>query len=388
MWNVRGPGNHSQSITHSLGCCLVALLLAALTGCPQPANNNGGTDIRTAPFLDVDGNFRFDTATAVTLTEDQLVFSGKITGSDDVDLFKLAGVFNPGDRIVIDIQRDSGNLDAVAALFDTSERLVAYNDDRNSGDLDGNGADRNPRIDIILPGDESLELVLGVAQFADSSSTGDYVIDVQVQRDVGPVSPTGQIVFLDYRGGPNITIPNVGTFNLPPFDAASAGASFAGHTDELTDLVEATVKERYSAYNLVVLNSNDFTVPGAPHSTIYFGGFNQRAFAISEKIDTLNQDLSDDAILFTRSFDDAFSSVPTLEDLGTAIGNTVAHEIGHLLGLVHTADCDELMDSTCGNNRILSKQVFGRSSLDPFVFPVGTQDARVVLEWVLGLIGL
>jgi hypothetical protein len=367
-------------------------LIALTAGCPpiQPAGNNNGPDPRSAPNLDIDGNFTFETATPITLVDDKLVFSGRIDGSGDLDLFKLSATANPGDRIYISVEAVAGaTLDPVLALFDENENLIAYNDDREVGDIDGRGANRNPLVDIVLPGEDPRALYVGIAQFFNSETTGQYVVDVRILRNVGgPTDAEGQVIFLEYRGGDGIRIPNVGTFNLPPFDAAQLGGAYVGQTTAMKRRIEQIVSNRYAGFNLIVLNSDSTPFPTGEFSTIYFGGFNERAFAIAQQIDTFNADRTDKAIIFTRSFEDAFSRTPTLEEMANAVGNTVAHEVGHLLGLVHTADCDDLMDATCGNNRLLSAQSFGKADLDVFVFPVGTQDAAMILEWVLGVIGL
>ncbi|MGE3180485.1 MAG: pre-peptidase C-terminal domain-containing protein [Phycisphaerae bacterium] len=354
----------------------------SLGGCPvmqptdMPPNNNA------APNLDKDGNFSFATATELDLSSDSLRFRGRIEGDTDADLFSI-GSLNAGDRLRIDVERLDGNLDAVAAVFDADENLLSYNDDRAA-----DNSNRDPLIDFVLPGDGSREIIFGIVNFSGSGTSGNYEVLVTITRGEGAPDPRGQVVFLDYRGGTNIQIPQVGVFDLLPFDAADFGPTFRSRTAEIKDNIEAIVKDRYVEFNLLLLNSDDHPKPAVPHSTIYFGESDARAFAISEQIDTLNQDLEDDAIVFTESYRDAFSGTPTVAEISNAVGNTVAHEIGHLLGLVHTADCGELMDATCGNDRILSKQTFGTARLDTFVFPVGNQDALLLLEWVLGLAGL
>jgi hypothetical protein len=74
--------------------------------------------------------------------------------------------------------------------------------------------------------------------------------------------------------------------------------------------------------------------------------------------------------------------------MAQAVGNTVAHELGHLLGLVHTADCEDLMDTSCGNDSILVPQHFGTALLDRSVFPLGLQNEAELLDWILGFVGL
>jgi hypothetical protein len=138
----------------------------------------------------------------------------------------------------------------------------------------------------------------------------------------------------------------------------------------------------------VLLNSDDDALPADPHSTVYFGGTERSAFAVAEQIDTFNADQTDNAIVFTNSFRNAFTTTPSLQQMATAVGNTTAHEIGHLLGLVHTKDCTGLMDTTCSNDALLGVQVFKLSPLDDSTFPVGMQNAVELIEWAIGLAGL
>ncbi len=357
-----------------LGLLLLPLLIA---GCPLQTP----TDPKF-PFLDQDGNFSFENATALSLAEagDALSFSGSIDTSQDVDMYSL-GTLAPGDRLFIDVQRASGDLDAVAAVFDARQYLELYSDDRSPA-----GDDLNPLIDDALRGPEG-EYFLGIAAFADSSTRGTYDVTVRVTRG-GDVPPTaGQAVFLNWRGGDNLVVGNVGTFNLPPFAGSQVGLDDA-QTERLKDLVQQGVAQRYAGLNLIVLNSDDHAEPAVPHSTIHFGSESRQAFAISEQIDSFNHDGDDDAIVFTGAFAGAFTGAPTVEELATALVNTVAHEIGHLLGLVHTADPNELMDTTGTNQRLLQPQSFGTSALDGTVFPTGFQNAVELLAWTIGTIGL
>ncbi|MGE0481298.1 MAG: hypothetical protein AB7Q17_12580 [Phycisphaerae bacterium] len=357
---------------------LSALALLALTGCPQVMEPGDDGDL---PLLDTGNNNTFDGATALALDGDvELAFRGSISGASDLDFYRL-GTLSAGDRVRIDVKRTSGDLDAVAAVFDASENVHNFNDDRAP-----DSSDLNPLIDFVIRGPTG-PYFLAVAGLFSTNSTGDYGATITIERGVGVPDPRPQTVFLEWRGGQNVTVENVGTFSLPAFSAADVGLPEA-QTTALKDRIQSIVEERYQGFRLIVASSDDNPLPAAPFTTIYFGSNNRRAFAISEQIDSWNQDMSDNAIIFTGSFREAFGGDASVEQMAQAMGNTVAHEIGHLLGLVHTASCNDLMDTTCGNNRILFPQFFSRAALDETTFATGFQDAVSLLTWILGLTGI
>ncbi len=354
-----------------LAATLAWPLLLCCCGCPFTAGTS----------YDKSNNNSLSTASDLPLStsQNEVSFTGSISSSGDIDMYNV-GTLSPGDRIAIDVQTDSGNLDPVAALFNSGAELIAFNDDRNP-----DGSNLNPLIDIVLPANAGTYYA-GVIGYPGDNTTGRYRMTVRIARNVGVLKPAGQIVFLDWNGGQGIVIPNVGRFNLPPFSAAHVGLPSA-QTAALKDRVQQIVKSRYALFDFTLLNSDDDAVPSPAHSTVYFGGSDPQAFAISQEIDTFNANPSDDSIVFTGSFPGAFLTQPTFEEMAQALGNTTAHEVGHLLGLVHTADCNDLMDTTCFNDRILSPQAFDSGTLDASVWPFGAQPEVDILTWVLGLAG-
>lgn len=363
------------SLKHRLGgLALLTSVLFVVGGCP----------IGNAPStLDEPGNNSIRNATALpNQPAEEWTFRGTIDSGTDIDVYSL-GTLDAGDRLFIDVQTTRGDLDPVAAVFDEQEDLVAFNDDRGTDTT--SAADLNPQLDVILPGDVG-QAYLGLIAYPGTTTNGDYEVIIRITRAVGMPTRTTQLVYLNWAGGQNVSIPNVGTFDLQPFAASDVGLS-DGDTEALKDGVQAALASRFAGYNITILNSDDDAEPTGDHSTIHFGGFNRVALGISEQIDTFNVDPTDEAIIFSESYIGAFGATPTLAEMTTALGNTVAHELAHLLGLVHTHDCESLMDSTCSNIALLSLQEFTRAPLDWNVFPFGYQDAEQLLEWVLGLAG-
>lgn len=348
------------------------MLALSAGGCPTQSPDN----------LDTGSNSTFSNATVLKFdSSNRLAFSGSISTRDDLDIYDL-GTLSPGDEIVADVQATSGGLDPVAAIFNEAGELQAISDDRDDA-----GTDLNPLIDFILR-DSAGSFYLGIAPYQDGSrtSTGDYEVTLTIKKNVGVPPASEQVLYLDWAGGQNVTVPNVGTYDLVPFDAAQVGLP-SSQTTALKRSIESIVRSRYAQFNLVVTSSDSGDEPSTEHVTVYFGGSDPLAFAISEKIDPYNSDPGDSSIVYLSSFAAAgtFATTPTFNEMANALGNTVAHEVGHLLGLVHTADCQDLMDTTCSNDRILGEQSFSTAKLDTSVFPIGVQNENELLAWILGL---
>jgi hypothetical protein len=365
---------------------LIALLL--LTGCPVPNGGGGDTD-------ETDGNVGVDAAdypNKRVAGEPNDLFSipidvifdsaseaqlyGDITTTSDVDVYSL-GPLSEGDRIVVDVSVPGTVLDAAMAIFDSSERLVIENDDRNLSLFQF-----DPYVDHIMRYSDD-EFFLAITSAPAAPSTGEYEVDIRLSTAAVP-EPWPQVVLLEFDGG-SVTIPFDATYDVGPFDAADVSPSYAGQTEALIDQIVAVVRDRFDGLGLDIRVSPGDPEPAEEYSLVLFGERNPAAFGVSEGVDTYNTDYCDDSIIFTGSFSPTrFGRVLDLDELGTAIGNVAAHEIGHLLGLNHVTDIEDLMDTTGGATTLLADQRFMTSPLHHSIFPLGLQDGMMLLLDTIG----
>lgn len=350
------------------------LLTSLLAGCPAPPDGNGTDQPRP-------GNSFANAGRLILNDGEVLTLSNRIESGSEVHVFSL-GPLSPGDRIVVEVFPVSGSrLDPNTAIFDAAGELFTMNDDFNlsAGRFDS-------LIDeVIRYGSDPYYLAIAPSFF--DPTPGEYQARVRVFRGGAPVGVEGQVVFLNFAGG-QATLKDIGSFDLPPFDAARIDSVYDGNTETIINLILETVNENFHGLDITILNSRDHARPTGEFSEVYFGGFNVRAFGISESVDHWNKNKSDRSIVFTDRFDDPFVPQPSVTGIGIAIGNVAAHEIGHLLGLEHTADVTELMDTTGTASTLLLDQDFKKAPLDISVFPFGDQDAWKLLTFLLGLVVL
>jgi hypothetical protein len=374
---------------------LAALIIGtlALTGCPgagpgnpSPSNfEDGNVDESVqSPLGKTSGEPNDDFDSAIVAVPDQsgsFRLKGTVESSNDIDVFLLGGLA-AGDRVIAEALAAT-SLDTSIAIFDAEERLLADNDDRSDQNLDS-------RIDFVARHDSDKSyLVVTRSAFAGSSRrTGGYTADVEIQSGGTAPSPVNQVLFLKFDGGP-VNSPQLGEMELAPFNASGISRVYAGKTEEIKAKIIGVTKQNYEHFNVTVRTSDDFDPgPNDEYSTIYFGGFNDIAFGLAENVDLYNAELCDDAIIFTESFTPfLFSTTPTAEEMGIAIGNVASHEAGHLLGLNHVDNDFDLMDDRSPADAFLIDQEFMESPLSTDIIPIGTQDGVLLLDEIVGPAG-
>ncbi|MCH8241850.1 MAG: matrixin family metalloprotease, partial [Planctomycetes bacterium] len=328
---------------------------------------------------DLEPNDIFLDATALeNIGLEFMTFEGRIDVFGDTDVFDL-GPLAPGDRITIDWRGRETLLTPFAAVFDgagilfSATRRALHADSNVFGFVD----------EVIRHGSDNY--YFAVAHEMEEPSLGGYRFDVTIERDGNAPTTAGQVFFLDFDGG-TLTTPLLGVSTVSPFDAANISRLYEGQTDEMKQAIVDRFVEDFAGFDVVTITSDEMESPAAGEfSTILFGSFHDTVFGVSLGLDAYNVDQCDDGIIFTDSFQPrVFGFAPSAVAVGVAIGNVAAHEAGHLMGLYHVTDPTALMDERSPAIHLLTDQVFKTAVLSDSVFPLGDQDALLLLSETVG----
>ena len=107
---------------------------------------------------------------------------------------------------------------------------------------------------------------------------------------------------------------------------------------------------------------------------------------LADNVDRYNSDPTQTAVVFVRGFEPFEVMQLTPEEMGVMIGNVGSHELGHMLGLYHTREPHEVMDTTGTAWELAANQRFDRAALAMSVFPVGMEDSRMILADTVGVV--
>ncbi len=380
-----GVGGAARSIGRLI-LFILTTTLATSCGSEFTVGDGGGSgptlgllpsSVDSPAHVEGGNNHILELAQLVDATQNAQLIQGRISSPSDVDVYDLGPVL-PGDRVVVDVSV-SPELKGAVALFDDTGAAMLVNDHRNVY-LGRQG----PFVDIVIRR-ESPSCLVAFSATPGFEGTGDYELTASMEFPT-PLPPTRPDVFiLDFEGGRGVRIGNRPSINVPRFDAAGISQDFLGLTTDLEAQIVARVRRDFDGYNVTILSTSEGAADDATVSRVYFGTYDPALLGVADGVDEYNAVQAQHAIVFTDTFE-AFAALnPSMSQMGQALANVASHEIGHLLGLVHTRDSTDIMDVTASLRQLMEDQYFGRAPIYNQVFPLGDQDsAQLLLDGVGG----
>jgi len=364
------PGVVSASIVFFIGGCGLNLGSQPGDG-PSPLSTLSAINLDNIPvYHENDANAGAPglvRAESVAVYEQPQAISGRISGGGDIDVYDL-GPVEPGDRIIVDLAADD-SLNAVLALFDDTGSALLVNDHRNVY-LGRTG----PFIDVVIRR-PSPSCFVALTSTPGYDSAGDYVLTAIDEYPTPIPDPREDVILLDFERSSNVRVGNRPAINVPAFDSAGISSTFDGETDEMVAWIVAFVRADFAAYDVTILSTSEGAQYERTMSRVHFGAIDPALLGVAEGVDEYNATSGQEAIVFTDTFSAFMPLNPSVSEMAQALANVASHEIGHLLGLIHTNNPDDLMDVTANLNQLLFDQGFARSPIYTAVFPLGYQDA-------------
>jgi hypothetical protein len=314
-----------------------------------------------------------DFAAGMAVSPSQSVrIEGRVESADDYDVFTL-GPLGESNHLHAVVETPVEG-ETCLCVFDPHERLLARTCVKYS---------YQPRtLGLSVP--EPVEYLFLVASIPQAGVPNTYSATVDLTRNDDAWAKQPQLVLLNFDGAENVAVAGRHFAVIPPFDAASIDSRYAGRTSIIVRSVLEKVRADYQGVDVQVFLASDPAVPPGPYSTVYFGTANPDLLGVADGVDPFNSSVSEAAIVFTDTFHLFSTFKPGEQDIAQALANVTTHEIGHLLGLRHTHDPDDIMDVTATARRLMGDQWFKHARLHTSVCPMGYQDSPSMLNWTVG----
>lgn len=378
-------GRSARRVCRFGGLVSALVTLVGCGGAVTPPVEDGSGSTLNSTTLDFESassvfesvaNNELASAEPFEIGSEAIAIRGEIDIVTDVDVYEL-GPVEAGDHVLVDVSA-ADDLKGVIALFDQDGNALLVNDHRNVY-LGRKG----PFLDLVVRRPSAAAYV-GFSLTPGFQVTGQYALLASIEPQAQIPNSHPESVILDFVGGFGVTIGSRAGVDVPPFDAATVAPRFEGQSDEVIRRVVQLIRADFAAFNVTIESTSEGDAYDGSQSRLYFGTFDPALLGVAEGVDEYNARPSQEAIVFTDTFN-AFDALdPSVEEISQALANVASHEIGHLLGLVHTKNAVELMDVTASLSELMEDQAFGVSPIYEAVFPLGQQDAVQYLVDAVG----
>ena len=239
----------------------------------------------------------------------------------------------------------------------------------------------NPLAHVLR--EDVATLRVGVAPTS-TGSGGAFNFRAALTGTANVPAPRTQVVYLDFGGAAGLTVNSRRDIAFGPFNSGLVGDAYADDTEYFCRTIVDEVRRDYAGYDVIVWSSLDGPPPAGVHSVVHFGGEGRGLLGLADSVDQYNVNLNQRAIVFTNSFALYSGMRLSARQMAQMMANTASHELGHLLGLYHTADPNHLMDTTGNVWDLIANQQFHRAPLETTVFPYGQQNTPKLLTQTVG----
>ncbi|MCA9244126.1 MAG: matrixin family metalloprotease [Phycisphaerales bacterium] len=226
------------------------------------------------------------------------------------------------------------------------------------------------------------ELRVGV--MAPAGRSGGFQFRVRNRGPKAIPTPARQVIWLNFGSGSGVRVQQRTPISFEAFDARILGSAYADKTDEIRNRVVEMVREDYAAYDVDIRSSNEEPMPAGAVSVAHFGGYQSDLLGLADNVDGYNSDPTQTAVIYIDGFARYAVMELTPEQMASMIANVASHEIGHLLGLYHTQETDDVMDTTGSAWELAGLQAFKRARVEDSVFGFAMQDTPALLSQIVG----
>lgn len=197
-------------------------------------------------------------------------------------------------------------------------------------------------------------------------------------------------------GNAGQTTPGLGIWNSFIANPNYPSAMDPRFADSVMVSVRQKLQEMYDGINIEFLIVGEDAIPNDVPVTYLYLASNATGsglLGLASGIDVGNVNQSDFATIFggELGYGNAFllalgvpDSMVSPTDLIGVLGVTAGHELGHILGLVHTSSPADVMARYGGTSSDLLS-TFSMAPLDSSMFPIGYQDAGMLLLQEIGV---